>query len=134
MCTILAIFCFVLSSKYLYNSIAFLSLDNNKFIDNIILCFSNFMISILFFDVLIGAYSHRKLNLSIYLGYSMLLYVTIAFCVFMNNLLEVGLYSGESLFYQILAFLIFIFTIIYIVRMLSSLNNKKKETFESKQE
>lgn len=119
---ILIIGSFVLSVKYLYYSWEFLNVNNTKFVDNIVLVFSNLTMSTLF----VYLYNNQKklsntmLIKTLLLFY--LLYVVFCVCVLMNNILAFGFYNGESLFYQITSIVLSILIITYISKILRNQN------------
>lgn len=119
---ILIVGSFVLSVKYLYNSWEFLNVNNTKFVDNIVLVFSNLTMSTLF----VYLYNNQeKLSNSLLIRillFTYLLYVVFCVCVLMNNILAYGFYNGESLFYQIISIFLSILIITYISKILRNQN------------
>ncbi len=124
----LACITFILSIKYLYNSYTSTPENPRKFLNNIILVYSNIMVVLVFLFigksyVITNSNKIDELKKAKLIIFILLIYIVFSFSVLVNFTLSFGFFDGEYLFDQIFSILLSILLIGYFIFRLKEINN-----------
>ncbi len=127
---VLAFVAFLLSAKYLYNSYINTYVDSEIFLNNIILAFSNSILVVVFLymgknDIMYNSEIRKQqLKKDKFFNFLLLVYVVFCLCILFNFTSNFGFFTGESLFNQIVSFLLSVLLIGYFIFRLKLINKK----------
>lgn len=128
---LLAFFATLMSAKYLCNSFNNISLGGESFFENIVLVFSNLLMTFVFLFVaksylIYGSNKLIEIKRAKSFSFTILLYVVFSLCVLINFTLEYGFFSGEILFNQITSIILSLLITIFLIQRLTFFNSSLK--------